>query len=116
MCGDFFQLSSVGRRALYSSVCVGPDVIKGQYLYRKFDRTIRLIQIMRQQGDDNISAHFRAALGELREGRLSKEGWELFCTRVANQLSLDEVSTFNDTLRLYFTRDEVNNWNIQYLT
>ena len=39
LCGDFFQLPPVGRRALYSFVCVGPDVIKGQYLYRKFDRT-----------------------------------------------------------------------------
>jgi ATP-dependent DNA helicase PIF1 len=109
-------LSAPGGRALYSSMCVGPDVIKGQHLYRKFDRTIRLIQIMRQRGDDDISVHFRAALSELREGRLSKEGWELFCTRVANQLSPDEVSTFNDTLRLYFTRDEVNNRNIQCLT
>ena len=49
-------------------------------------------------------------------GRLSKEGWELFCTRVANQLSPDEVSIFNNALQLYFTRDEVNNWNIECLT
>ena len=116
LCGDFFQLPPVGRRALYSFVCVGPDVIKSQHLYRKFDRTVWLIQIMRQPGDDNISVHFWAALGELREGRLLKESWELFCTRVANQLSPDEVSTFNNALRLYFTRDEVNNRNIECLT
>ena len=47
LCRDFFQLPPVGGRALYSSVCIGPDVIKGQHLYHKFDRTIRLIQIMR---------------------------------------------------------------------
>jgi ATP-dependent DNA helicase PIF1 len=109
LCGDFFQLPLVGGQALYSFVCVGPDIIKGQHLYRKFDRTIWLIQIIQQWGDNNISVHFRAALGELREGRLSKEGWELFCTRVTNQLSPNEVSTFNNALRLYFTRDEVNN-------
>ena len=39
LCGDFFQLPPVGGRALYSFVCVGPDVIKGQHLYCKFDRT-----------------------------------------------------------------------------
>jgi ATP-dependent DNA helicase PIF1 len=116
LCGDFFQLSPVGGRALYSSVYIGLDVIKGQNLYCKFDRTIWLIQIMQQRGDDNISVHFWVALSELQEERLSKEGWELFCTHVANQLSPNEVSTFNHTLRLYFTRDEVNNRNIQCLT
>ena len=65
LCGDFFQLPPVGGRALYSFVCVGPDIIKGQHLYRKFDKIVRLIQIMRQRGDDNISVHFRATLGEL---------------------------------------------------
>jgi hypothetical protein len=71
---------------------------------------------MQQQEDDDISVYFQATLSELQEGRLSKEGWELFCTHVTNELSSDEVSTFNDALWLYFTRDEVNNWNIQYLT
>jgi hypothetical protein len=47
--------------------------IKGQQLYRSFDRTVRLTQVMRQQGEDDISIRFRAALSELRVGKLSKE-------------------------------------------
>jgi ATP-dependent DNA helicase PIF1 len=116
LCGDFFQLPPVGGRALYSSVCTSPETIKGQQLYRNFDRTVRLVQVMRQQGEDDVSIRFRAALSELREGKLSKESWELFCTRVANQLSPDEVSTFDNALRLYFTKEEVYNRNIHCLT
>ena len=71
---------------------------------------------MRQLGEDDISIRFRAALSELREGKLSKESWELLCTRIANQLSPAEVSRFDNALRLYFTKEEVYNWNIQCLT
>jgi hypothetical protein len=117
LCGDFFQLPPVGGRALYASVNkTNVEAIKGQQLYRSFDRTIRLTQVMRQQGEDDISIRFRVALGELRVGKLSKESWELLCTRVENQLSPGEVSSFDNALRLYFTKDEVYERNIRCLT
>ena len=116
LCGDFFQLPPVGGRALYSSVITNLEAIKGQQLYRSFDRTVRLTQVMRQQGEDDISIRFRAALSELRVGKLSKESWELLCTRVENQLSPDEVSSFDNALRLYFTKIEVYERNIRCLT
>jgi hypothetical protein len=117
LCGDFFQLPPVGGRALYSSVNkTNIEAIKGQQLYRSFDRTVRLTQIMRQQGEDDVSIRFRAALGELRIGKLSKESWELLCTCVENQLFPDEVSSFDNALRLYFTKDEVYERNIRCLT
>ena len=71
---------------------------------------------MRQQGEDDISIRFQAALSELHVGKLSKESWELLCTRVENQLSLDEVSSFDNALRLYFTKIEVYERNIRCLT
>jgi len=46
---------------------------------------------------------------------LSKESWELLCTRVANQLSLDEVAAFDTALRLYFTTAEVKETNFSKL-
>jgi hypothetical protein len=92
------------------------EAIKGQQLYRSFDRTVQLTQVMRQQGEDDISIRFQAALRELRVGKLSKESWELLCTRVENQLSLDKVSSFNDALQLYFTKEEVYNQNVRCLT
>ena len=110
---DFFQLLPIGRRALYSSMNnTNIEAIKGQQLYRRFDRTVRLTQVIRQQGEDDISIRFQAALRELRVGKLLKESQELLYTQVENQLSLDEVSSFDSALQLYFTKEEVYKRNI----
>jgi hypothetical protein len=115
LCGDFFQLPPVNGRALYSTKVTGPAAVKGQGLYQTFDRTIRLTQVMRQQGEDQTAIQFRVALGELRESRLSQSSWELLCTRVQNQLGPSEVATFQSALRLYFTNDEVREHNYNRL-
>jgi ATP-dependent DNA helicase PIF1 len=115
LCGDFFQLPPVSSRALFAATVKGPDAIKGQSLYRSFDRTVRLTQVMRQQGEDNAAIRFRTALGELRESRLSVTSWELLCTRVQNQLTLAEVESFRSALRLYYTNEEVCECNYYQL-
>ncbi len=111
LCGDFFQLPPVGGKPLYGRSHTHVDAIKGHHLYHTFDRTLRLVQVMRQQGDDEISIKFRQALAELRTSQLSEESWRLLCTRVANQLSQEEVTSFNSTLRLYYTTTEVRTTN-----
>jgi ATP-dependent DNA helicase PIF1 len=115
LCGDFFQLPPVGGRPLYTITPIGLEATKGQYLYRAFDRTLRLTQVMRQQGEDDISIRFRVALSELRESKLSKESWHLLCTRVQNQLPPEQVAGFQSALRLYFTNDEVRERNYNQL-
>jgi ATP-dependent DNA helicase PIF1 len=111
LCGDFFQLPPINGRPLYATKATGPIAAKGQGLYRSFDRTIRLTQVMRQQGEDETAIRFRTALSELRASRLSQSSWELLCTRVQNRLSPDEVASFQSALRLYFTNDEVRERN-----
>jgi ATP-dependent exoDNAse (exonuclease V) alpha subunit len=111
ICGDFLQLPPVGGRPLFTAKPQGPEALKGQVLYRAFDRTLRLTQVMRQQGEDDISRRFRVALSELRESKLSQESWELLCTRVQNRLLPDEVAAFESALRLYFTNDEARERN-----
>jgi ATP-dependent DNA helicase PIF1 len=116
LCGDFFQLPPVVGKALFARSPTQVDAIKGHQLYRAFDRTLRLSQIMRQQGEDDISTRFRLALGELRASQLSKESWELLRTRIANDLSPTEVATFDSALRLYFTNAEVKEMNHKKLS
>jgi ATP-dependent DNA helicase PIF1 len=111
LCGDFFQLPPVNGRPLYTIRPTGLIAVKGQGLYQYFDRTIRLTEVMRQQGEDDIAVRFRTALTELRESRLSQSSWELFCTRVQNQLLPDDIASFRSALRLYFTNEEVREHN-----
>ena len=111
LCGDFFQLPPVGGRPFCTRSHTHVDAIKGHHLYQAFDRTVRLVQVMRQQGEDGTSVRFRQALSELRTSQLSEEIWRLLCTRVANQLSREEVASFDSTLRLYYTTEEVRTTN-----
>jgi ATP-dependent DNA helicase PIF1 len=75
LCKDFFQLPPVGGKPLYSLSHSHSSInaIKGHQLYRAFNHTIRLIQVMQQQGEDEVSTKFRLALSELRVSQLSKE-------------------------------------------
>ncbi|KAF7887546.1 hypothetical protein EAF00_009840 [Botryotinia globosa] len=111
-----YRLPPVGGRPIYSLPGANIDALKGHNLYRAFDRTIRLVQVMRLQGGDELSTKFRSAFSELREGRLFREGWDLLCTRVANQLPPAEVATFESALRLYFTTAEVREKNFECLS
>jgi hypothetical protein len=43
LCRNFFQLPPVGGQALYSSVSATLKTIKGQQLYRSFNRTVQLV-------------------------------------------------------------------------
>jgi hypothetical protein len=115
LCGDFYQLPPVGGHPLYTLRPQHIDAIKGSCLYRAFDQTIRLVEVMRQQGEDDIAVRFRAALGELRSANLSQASWELLCTRTANQLSPDEVYEFDEALRLYYITAEVRETNYNRL-
>jgi hypothetical protein len=72
LCGDFFQLLLVGGQLLYFLLHTNANTLKGHNHYRALDRTIRLVQVMRQQGEDKLSTRFWPALGELQESKLSR--------------------------------------------
>jgi len=113
VCGDFHQLPPIGATVMYSSLpnARNADFLTGQQAYRALDTTVRLAQLMRQDGDDEETLQFRRALEELRVYQVSQQSWQLLNTRVQNQLTLDEVESFDDALRLYFRREEVRIYN-----
>jgi hypothetical protein len=47
---------------------------------------------------------------------LTKENWELLCSRVRNELSPEEVASFDTALQLYYTNAEVNETNFVRLS
>jgi ATP-dependent DNA helicase PIF1 len=113
VCGDFHQLPPIGATVMYSSLpnARNADFLTGQQAYRALDTTVRLAQLMRQDGDDEETLQFRRALEELRVYQVSQQSWQLLSTRVQNQLTLDEIESFDDALRLYFRREEVRIYN-----
>jgi hypothetical protein len=113
LCGDFHQLPPIGAMVMYSDLpnTRNADFLTGQQAYRALDTTVRLTQLMRQDGDDEETLRFRRALEELRVYQVSQQSWQLLNTRVRNQLTRDEVESFDDALRLYFRREEVRIYN-----
>ena len=57
--GDFYQLPSVGASPLYDTrPAVRIELTTAKELYQRFNETVWLAQIMRQQGEDNSSIQF----------------------------------------------------------
>ncbi|KAM4058148.1 PIF1-like helicase [Hirsutella rhossiliensis] len=111
--GDFFQLPPVLQKPLYYDKEVQGVEIKGRNAYRRFDKTVFLKVAQRQRGDDQ--AAFRSALEELRLLQLSMESWKLLSSRVQAKLDDQEVAKFVNSLRVYATKDRVNEYNHYHL-
>lgn len=91
------------------------EIQAGRLAYRSIDTTLRLTEIMRQRGLDDVTSRFKDALESLRVGDLSEESWRLLTSRAAFDLSAAEVEGFDQALRLYFTKDEVRDFNYRQL-
>ncbi|KAF5128363.1 ATP-dependent DNA helicase pif1 [Metarhizium anisopliae] len=111
--GDFFQLPPVLQKPLYYDREVQGVEIKGMNAYRRFDKSVFLKVIQRQREDDQKA--FRTALGELRLLQLSVESWKLLSGRVQAKLDDQEVARFANALRVYATKDRVNEYNYYHL-
>ena len=68
---------------------------------------------MRQQGPEQ--ARFREVLENVRIDRITTADWTLLQSRVAAHLPAAEVATFNNALRIYATKAEVNELNYRSL-
>lgn len=85
------------------------------HLYRQFDKTVILTQIVRQQGEDEESRAFRGILQSLRTGILAVDQWRKLVERVQSNLSAAEVQSFYDALRIFPTKAGVDAFNVTRL-
>ncbi|KID90368.1 ATP-dependent DNA helicase PIF1, partial [Metarhizium majus ARSEF 297] len=111
--GDFFQLPPVLQKPLYYDKEVQGVETKGRNAYRRIDKSVFLKVVQRQRGDDQKA--FRTALQELRLLQLSVESWKLLSGRVQAKLDDQEVTRFANALRVYATKDRVNEYNHYHL-
>jgi ATP-dependent DNA helicase PIF1 len=116
VCGDFHQLPPVGGTPLFSKAKkLNAEKLVGQQAYRSLDTTVRLTKVMRQDGEDDDTVQFRETLSQLRVGSLTSENWRFLLRRVKSNLSSNECDKFEDALRLYYTKQEVLDYNHKQL-
>lgn len=112
--GDFFQLPPVRARALYNNSLpkdLNINDVQGQALYQLFDKTVELDVLMRQQGQDPEQEQFRQTLEGMRNNAVTIEHWNLLASRVQSTLPAAIIATFDDALRLYGKKSDVNDYN-----
>ena len=66
---------------------------------------------MRQGGDNAESSIFRTALAELRSDSISDLTQKLLLTKYKQGLSTNEVTGFDNAIRLYGTRAAIGKYN-----
>lgn len=87
------------------------DHILAQRLYKRFDRSITLTKITRQQGAEQ--AAFRTALSHLRRNRVTVDDWKLFASRIQAKLRTtnEDLSRFDLAIRIYPKKEQVRLYN-----
>jgi ATP-dependent exoDNAse (exonuclease V) alpha subunit len=111
--GDYFQLPPVRATALYndSRNLKNQYDIAGQALIKLFDKTVELDLIIRQQGEDTEQQQFRVALEGLRNNNVTQADWRVLTTRVQCNLTQADIATFDNALRVYGKKNDVNAYN-----
>ena len=112
--GDPGQLPPVADKPLYhakSSNVVGEQ---GYQAYLMFEKVIKLTINQRVQGTTSEQVNFRNLLLRLRKGELTLDDWKLLLTRQPS--NIDNSSYFEDATRLFYSNEQVANYNHVQLT
>ena len=112
--GDPGQLPPVADNLLYHSKPSNSIGEQGFQAYKMFDKVIKLTVNDRVQGMSTEQEQFQNLLSRLRKGQSTVGDWHLLLSRQPANIS--DVSQFNDAVRLYYSSQEVANYNHQQLS
>ena len=111
--GDPGQLPPVADKPLYHSKPTSSVGEQGHLAYLMFNNVIKLSVNQRVQGTNPEQSQFRDLLMQLCTGDCTEKDWKLLLTRQPNTTNLTE---FQNAARLYFSNEEVANYNFEKLS
>ena len=112
--GDPAQLPPVADKPLYHSNPSCSIQEQGHLAYFMFNNVVKLTVNQRVQGLSPEQAQFRDLLMHLRTGDCNETDWKLLLTRQPS--IVQHLADFKDATRLYYSNDEVANFNFEKLS
>ena len=112
--GDPAQLPPVADKPLYHSKPTSSVGEQGHLSYLMFTNVIKLAVNQRVVGTNPEQTQFRDLLMRLRTGDCTEQDWKLLLTRQPTNAS--NLSEFKDATWLYFSNEEVANYNCDKLS
>ena len=113
LCGDPAQLPPVADKPLYHAIPTNSIGEQGYLTYQMFHTVVKLKINQRVQGDNPEQIQFRQLLLRLRKGDSTVDVWKLLLTR--QPTNVDNLVEFNDAVRLFYSNEEVANYNYEQL-
>jgi ATP-dependent exoDNAse (exonuclease V) alpha subunit len=107
--GDPGQLPPVADKPLYHAKPSNAVGEQGYQTYRMFDKVVKLTVNQRVQGMSSEQVTFRDLLLRLRKGESTVDDWKLLLTRQPS--SIPDLSEFEDATRLFYSNEQVANYN-----
>ena len=111
--GDPGQLPPVADKPLYHAKPSNSIGEQGYQTYRMFDKVIKLTVNQRVQGISTEQVQFRDLLLRLRKGESTHDDWKLLLTRQPSKFT--DIDQF-DATRLFYSNEQVGNYNHEQLT
>ena len=112
--GDPAQLPPVADKPLYHSKPTSSIGEQGHLAYLMFTNVIKLSVNQRVQGSNPEQSQFRELRMRLRTGDCTEQDWKLLLTR--QPTNAPNLVEFQDATRLYFSNEEVANYNVEKLS
>ena len=114
MTGDPGQLPPVCGRALHTGHPKDQLSQEGFSAYKSFRHVIILHKVQRQlaaEDGDRAQKFFLELLLRARDGCLSEDDWRLLLTRAPHLQTEEEMDTFKNATRLFYSKAEVKRYN-----